>query len=336
MSKRVLIIQTAFLGDVILTLPMVQVLKKQNPDWSIDFLCIPATSILFKHNPLINKLIVYDKRGSDSFSRIKQEVKSNYDIVISPHRSARSSLISYFSKAKKRITFDKSSLSFLYSDKVKYLTGIHEIQRNLSLLKPLGITEESIVKPELYLSHDEENRVDKLLNDENINSGVDLIALAPGTVWYTKKYPVENFAKVLNLLKNTNSKVFLIGGEADKELGDYLVTNSNNENIINTIGKLNVLESAELIRRCRVLLTNDSAPLHLANSVGTKVVSLFGATIPQFGFFPYGKDDIILETEGLKCRPCSIHGGDKCPIGTFICMYNIKEQTVYELLIPKT
>lgn len=336
MSKKVLIIQTAFLGDVILTLPIVQVLKKENPDWQINFLCIPATEILFKHNPLVDKLIVYDKRGGDSFRRIKKEVKNNYDIVISSHRSMRSSLIAFFSKAKTRITFDKTSQSFLYTDKVKYVTGIHEIQRNLSLLKPLGIEEENTIKPELYLSSEEVNAIDKLFSNENIKREDDLIALAPGSVWFTKRYPKEKFAEVLKLLNNTNSKIFLIGGEADRELGDFLISNSSNKNIVNTIGKLNVLESAELIRRCRVLLTNDSAPLHIANSVGTKIVSLFGATVPLFGFFPYGKDDVILETEGLKCRPCSIHGGDKCPIGTFICMHNIKEQTVYELLIQKS
>ncbi|MBP9095616.1 MAG: glycosyltransferase family 9 protein [Ignavibacteria bacterium] len=336
MTKRVLIIQTAFLGDAILTLPMVQVLKEKNPDWQINFLCIPATSILFKHNPLINKLIVYNKRGGDSFTRIKKEVKNNYDIVISPHRSSRSSIIAYFSKAKKRITFGKSSLSFLYTDKVKYITEVHEIQRNLSLLSPLGIKEDNIVKPELYLSSEEENKINELFAAEKITDTDDLIALAPGSVWFTKRYPKEKFSEVLNLLTNTNSIIFLIGGDADKELGEYLISNSDNKNIINTIGKLNVLESAELIRRCRVLLTNDSAPLHIANSVETKVISLFGATVPQFGFFPYGKDDVILETEGLVCRPCSIHGGKSCPIGTFICMNNIKEQSVYELLIPKT
>ena len=197
MTKRVLIIQTAFLGDAILTLPLVQVLKQKNPGWQIDFLCIPATSILFKHNPLINKLIVYNKRGGDSFTRIKKEVKNNYDIVISPHRSSRSSLIAYFSKSQKRITFDKSSLSFLYTDKVKYITEVHEIQRNLSLLSPLGIKEDNIVKPELYLSSEEENKINELFAAEKITDTDDLIALAPGSVWFTKRYPKEKFSEVL-------------------------------------------------------------------------------------------------------------------------------------------
>ncbi len=335
MSKKVLIIQTAFLGDVILTLPILQVLKEKNPDWQIDFLCIPSTAVLFKHNPLVNKLIIYNKRGGDSFSGIKKEIKGRYDIVISPHRSARSGLLAYFSKAKKRITFDKTSFNFLYTDKVKYVQGIHEIQRNLKLLKPLGIDENNIIKPELFLDIDERSRITNLFTDEKINPVDDLIALAPGSVWFTKKYPKEKFAELLRLLINTNSKIFLIGGEADTKLGEFLISNSQNKNIINTIGKLNVLESAELVKRCRVLLTNDSAPLHIANSVGTKVLSLFGATVPVFGFFPYGKDDVILETKGLVCRPCSIHGGKSCPIGTFICMHNIKEQTVYDLLTSK-
>jgi len=331
--KKILIIQTAFLGDVILTLPMVQVLKKEYPDCAIDFLCIPSTEILFKHNTLINKLIVYDKRGDDSFGRVKSEIKNNnYDVVISPHRSARSALITYFSKAKKRISFDKSSLKFLYNNKIPYVAGIHEIQRNLSLLKPLGINEDRIIKPELFLSDEEKNKVDSIFKEENL-SDEKLIALAPGSVWFTKRYPKEKFVKVLNLLSKDNTKVFLIGGKDDIELGEYLMSSSQNKNIMNTIGKLNVLESAELIKRCEVLITNDSAPLHIANSVGTKVISMFGATVPRFGFFPYGEHDVILETEGLKCRPCAIHGGNKCPIGTFICMNNIPEEKIYQLAI---
>ncbi len=334
MSKRILIIQTAFLGDVILTLPLVQVLKQNLHDSKIDFLCIPSTAVLFKHNPLISKLIIYNKRGGDSFRRIKKEVKHKYDIVISPHRSVRSSLIAYFSKARKRISFDKSSFNFFFTDKVRYVSGIHEIQRNLSLLRPLGIDESNIVKPELFLDIDERSKIANMFTDEKINKSDDLVAIAPGSVWFTKRYPKEKFAELLNLLKNTNSKIFLIGGEADSELGKFLISNYENKNIINTIGKLSILESAELIQRCRVLLTNDSAPLHIANSVGTKVISLFGATIPQFGFFPYGENDIILETEGLACRPCTIHGGKTCPINTFICMHNIKEQTIYDIIAP--
>lgn len=334
MGKRILIIQTAFLGDVILTLPLVQMLKKHLPDPQIDFLCIPSVKDLFRHNPLINKLIVYDKRGDDTFGRIKNEIKGNYDIVISPHRSARSSLLAFASKAKQRITFTKSSFTFLYTDKVKYETGIHEIQRNLSLLSPLGIDEKEIIKPELFIGNEERKRAQEILNEYNVSENA--IALAPGSVWFTKRYPKEKFGRLLELLMQTNEKVFLIGGESDRELGDFLISCSQNENVINTAGKLNILESAELIRRCRLLITNDSAPLHLANAVGTKVVSLWGATIPQFGFFPYGENDVIIETEGLKCRPCSIHGGDKCPIGTFVCMRNISEEKIYEIVVPKT
>ncbi|MBS1515713.1 MAG: glycosyltransferase family 9 protein [Bacteroidetes bacterium] len=334
MNKRILIIQTAFLGDVILTLPLVQVLKKHLPDSHIDFLCIPSVKDLFKHNPLINKLIVYDKRGEDTFGRIKNEIKGNYDVVISPHRSARSALLAFSTKAKQRITFNKSSLIFLYTNKVKYETGIHEIQRNISLLNPLGIDEKEIIKPELFIGDEERKVADNLFNEYSISNSA--IALAPGSVWFTKRYPKEKFGRLLELLKQTNEKVFLIGGESDRELGDFLISYSQNENVINTAGKLNVLESAELIRRCRLLITNDSAPLHLANSVGTKVVSLWGATIPQFGFFPYGENDIIIETEGLKCRPCSIHGGDKCPIGTFDCMRSISEEKICEIVVQKT
>ena len=123
-------------------------------------------------------------------------------------------------------------------------------------------------------------------------------------------------------------KVVLIGGAKDIELKNYFDKN-NHEGVTNLIGKLSLLESAELLKRCTLLLTNDSAPLHIANSMGTLTIALFGATIPQYGFYPYGERDFIFETNGLKCRPCSIHGGDKCPVKTFDCMNNIDELKVY-------
>ena len=100
--------------------------------------------------------------------------------------------------------------------------------------------------------------------------------------------------------------------------------------MINVTGTLTITESAELIRRASLLITNDSAPLHIANAVGTDVIAIFGATVPSFGFYPYGKNDFVFETNGLKCRPCSIHGGNKCPVNTFECMNAISEKDIYD------
>lgn len=336
MSERILIIQTAFLGDVILSLPMLQILKKNFPSSKIDFLCIPATSQLLNNNPYVNEVIVYDKRNSGVkgiITLIRKLKSKKYDLLISPHRSFRTALISKLTSARKSISFDKSSLSFLYDERVKYENNLHEIQRNLKLLQPAGISENNIVKPELFPGKEESAVVNKYLSDANIKDSDRFICIAPGSVWFTKRFPKEKFVKLCDLIKDQNIKIVLTGGESDRDLCEYILNSSLNKNIINAAGKLSVLESGELIRRSSLIISNDSAPLHIANSVGTKVIAIFGATIPGFGFYPYGEKDIIVETNGLKCRPCSIHGGDECPVKTFICMHEIDEKRIFESVL---
>lgn len=332
-NSKFLIIQTAFLGDVILTLPVIQELKKKYPESEIDFLCIPETSEILKNNPLVSEIITYDKRNSGVnglWGLIKKLKNKNYDFLISPHRSFRSSLISKLSNATKTISFDNSSLNFFYDEKINYSKEIHEIRRDLSLLNSFGIKSNKIIKPDLFISVQDKRKIDSLFYEHRLKEDEKFIAIAPGSVWLTKRFPEEKFAKLCDLLVNLNTKIILIGGKKDKVFSDFIQNNSKNRNIINVTGNFSVMESAELIKRAAVLITNDSAPLHIANAVETSVVAIFGATVPSFGFYPFGKDDIVIETKGLNCRPCAIHGGKKCPIGTFVCMKNIDEQKILE------
>jgi heptosyltransferase-2 len=324
---KILIIQTAFIGDVILTLPVAQVLKREKPDTIIDFLCIPSTAELLNNNPFINEVIIYNKRkaGLKGLYIIAKKIRNkNYDVIISPHRSFRSSLIAFLSGCKKTISFDKSDMSSMYKQTVEYVTGIHEIQRNLNLLEPLGIIENKIIKPELFPSDKDKSDIDSLLQEKGIIEK-EYVCIAPGSIWFTKRYPEEKYLKLIETLSRKGIPVFIIGGKDDEKLGGYL---SVHENVFNLAGKLSLLGSTELIKKAKLLVTNDSAPLHIANAVGTDVIAIFGATIPGFGFYPYGMNDVIFETNGLVCRPCSIHGGNKCPIGTFECMLRIEEENI--------
>ncbi|MFZ1321353.1 MAG: lipopolysaccharide heptosyltransferase II [Ignavibacteria bacterium] len=336
--KKILIIQTAFLGDVILTIPLIQEIKKKYPDSIIDFLCIPSTSDLLKNNPAIRELIPYDKRNT-GFRGLVEIIKKirgeSYDHLISPHRSFRSALISYFSKSGMTISFDKSAFSFLYDEKINYETGIHEIQRNLKLLSPLGIKVNNIVRPELFINIQEKRKIDSIFYEYRIRENEKILTIAPGTIWFTKRFPEEKFIKLCNLLTEINSRIFIIGSKEDKTISDFIVNNSKFRNFINLAGTLSVMESAELIKRSELLVSNDSAPMHIANSVETDVCAIFGATVPEFGFFPYGKRDTIFQINDLKCRPCSIHGGNKCPIKTFVCMYNLDEKDIADYLIKR-
>lgn len=337
MNKKILIIQTAFIGDVILTIPLVNVLKKNLNDSEIDFLCIPKTRELLENNPNISEIIIYDKHnenGIGGFKNISNVIKkNNYDIIISPHRSFRSSFLAFFSGSKLTIGFNTSSLSILYKKTVNFIINIHEIQRNLKLLGPLGIVENSIIKPDFYFSGEKVKKIDKILSENKIRETDKFILAAPGSIWYTKRFPYKKFSNVFNLLKEYDLKICLIGSNDDIDLCNSIISISENKNVLNFSGKLSLLETVELISRSNLILTNDSAPLHMANAVGTKVIALFGATIPGFGFYPYGEKDRIIEINGLKCRPCRIHGGNKCPIRTFDCMNLISENDVMESIV---
>jgi heptosyltransferase-2 len=157
-----------------------------------------------------------------------------------------------------------------------------------------------------------------------------LIAIAPGTAWNTKRWPREHFARLAQMLSDAGDRVVLIGGPEDAPLCREIAGAAGRAGVVDASGAFSVLGSAELIRRSALLVCNDSAPLHLAGAVGTPVLAIFGATTPAFGFGPIGPRDRVLETEGLACRPCSIHGGDRCPIGTFECMVRITPAMAFE------
>jgi heptosyltransferase II len=331
---RILIIQTAFLGDVILTLPLIQVLKREFLESKIDYLCIPKSKDILLNNPYIDNVMLYDKHGEcnglKGLNKVIGEVKNNkYDLVISVQRFLRSTLIAKRSGAMRTISYNTSALSFLYSDKVEYKQK-HEILRVLDLLAPLGIKNLPLMKPELFPSNEDKNEVDKIFKGLGVSEKKDIISIAPGSVWFTKRFPKDKFVNLLNMMRTTKAKIVLIGGKDDVALCEYIISKTTHNEVYSFAGKLSILQSAELIKKCALLITNDSAPLHLANAMSTKVIAIFGSTTKDFGFYPIGENDKIFEISGLKCRPCSNHGRQECPIHTFGCMYNISEKDIYE------
>ncbi len=333
--KRILVFQTAFLGDVILTLPMIQLLHIKFPDALLDVVTTPIASELLANHPSISTVISYDKRKSQKgiagiLSLVNQLRKNHYDVAIVPHRSFRSAIVVGLSGIKDRISFSTSSGSLLYNHIIRYEKSQHEIERNLSLIASLDITVQQKEFPSLYPSSADSIAIDKFLFDEEIIEHHSMIAIAPGSVWKTKRWLLERFSELSLMLANDGFEVVLIGGKEDSELGRAIIETAKHKSIHDATGKFSLLQSAELIRRCKTLVTNDSAPLHIGVAMRTPIVAIFGATVPEFGFGPYGKNDIIVETKNLPCRPCAIHGGNECPIGTFVCMKNIDATVVAE------
>jgi heptosyltransferase-2 len=331
--RNALIVQTAFLGDVILTLPLVQVLKRSFPSTGIDIVVTPQAAKLLQNHPALRAVLEFDKRGKDSgigglMSKVSQIRKGKYELAVVPHRSLRSALLVRLGNIPLRIGFHTSAGKILFNEVVRYEKSLHEVERNLRLLGPLGIEEKGAEYPELYPADDDRRAVNDFLKLAGIKDRTKLIAVAPGTVWNTKRWLKERFVELSRKLVEAGWGVVLIGGRSDVSLCDGIVHDISLPGVFSTAGELTLLQCAELIRRCQALVCNDSAPMHLAVAVRTPVVAVFGATVPEFGFAPYGKYDTVVETKGLACRPCSIHGGERCPISTFECMVKISADEV--------
>jgi heptosyltransferase-2 len=330
---RVLVIQTAFIGDVILTLPMIQALKRHKPEAMIDFLTIPRSAPVLTNHPAINTIILYDKKGKDRglFSLISQGLvlRKTYDIALVPHRSIRSAMLALLAGIPKRIGFDTSDGRLLFTHQIKYRFDDHEIERNLSLLTPLQIEEGDIVLPDIYPSKSDQIKAEHITTQIHppLNK---IVAFAPGSIWATKRWTKEGFSSLASMLIEAGVGVILLGGSEDRGLCEEIRLSSASSSILSTAGELSLTESAALLGTCSLLITNDSAPLHLGVAMRTPVIAIFGATVPEFGFSPVGLFDSVIEIDGLECRPCGIHGGDSCPIGTFVCMKNIPAELVFQ------
>ncbi len=335
---RILVFQTAFLGDVILTLPLVQVLHRELPHVKVDFLTTPKAASTLRNHPAIHSVIEYDKRGDQrglgGMFSISRSIKTHrYDIALVPHRSLRSAVVTVLSRIPVRIGFDMSAGRFLFTDLVRYEKHVHEIERNLLFLKELNVTLKDKELPSLYPSAEDVIAVDGFFSEKRIDAKDKLIAIAPGSVWNTKRWLSERFADLVEKISDAGMKVVLVGGKEDESLCKGIIAEAQRKEVYFSAGRFSILQSAELLRRCKALVSNDSAPMHLAVAMRTPVIAVFGATVPSFGFAPYGAKDVVVQTEGLPCRPCSIHGGDKCPIGTFECMVKISAETVFEKVI---
>ncbi|WP_418964208.1 glycosyltransferase family 9 protein [Cetobacterium sp.] len=326
---KILIIHTAFIGDIVLSTPLLKRVKEMYPEAKITYVTTPVGATILRNNPHITEIIEYDKRGNHSGikgllalgRRLRYE---NFNMVLTPHRYLRSSILSWLTRSPKRIGYDIASGALLFTDKIKYDKTKHEVEKLLSFLGDVPKNPRENYPIELYPSKKEKEAVDKIWEDNSLSSE-KVIAIAPGSKWFTKKWPLEYFNKVIELLVKDGIKVIVIGGK------DELFLNVvNHKNIIDLRGKTTLLELAEVLKRVKVVLTNDSSPIHIASAfANTKIIAIFGPTVKEFGFFPWSENSKVLEVNGLTCRPCAIHGGDKCPKGHFKCMLEIKPEQLY-------
>jgi len=328
MKEKILVIQTAFIGDAILTLPMLQKLREEYPDSELDVISNPITSEIFSSSPVINNVIVLDKRGEHKsvFSLVKFARKlkeKNYTKLYSPHRSFRTSLIVLFSGIKNSYGFDNSSLSHVYKNIIKYDFNGHEVKRNLDLISSNNSNGWEIL-PDIIITSEQQKKVNDFLIQNSLNNA---IAVAPGSVWNTKKYSPEYFEKIIDYLTTKFYKIILIGSAKDEIICKSLASRFE-ENVISVAGKFSIIESIQMLKNVKLLISNDSAPTHMGVCANIPVLTLFCSTSPAFGFYPYNEKSGYLSFDDLSCKPCGVHGYDECPIGTFKCGNELYPQTV--------
>lgn len=310
-----LVVQTAFLGDVVLTTPLLEALAQRHGP--VDVVTTPAAAPLVETHPAVRRVIPYDKRGRDrglrGLVRLAGRLRAaRYDVAYLPHRSLRSAALTWLARIPKRVGF-RDGWPLLYTDVRPRASAGHEIDRLLALAEsaPRG------ARPSLELTSGDRRAAERFLHAHGI--GEPYVALAPGSIWGTKRWP---YYRELAERLAPRAAIVLVGGPEDVGLAEEIAAAvaGSGGRAASACGMLTLRESAEVIRRAAVLVTNDSAPLHLAQAVRTPTVAIFGSTVPAFGFGPQGPLDRVIEVAGLMCRPCSAHGPAACPLGHHRCM----------------
>ena len=316
---NILIIHTAFIGDIVLSTALISKVKEKYPDSDIYYLTTPLGKEILKNNPKIKEIIVYDKRGKDKgfgafISFVRKIRKLKIDVCLTPHRYLRSSILSLLSGASIRVGYDIASLSFVYNKKIKYDKTKHEVEKLLSFVDDSPKRFEL----EMYPSEKDKIKIDTIL--KNFFQNKKIILIAPGSKWFTKRWPEEYFKTLIqNLVKRNDLLIVITGGKEEKEIELNL-----DSKVLDLRGEISLLELAELIKRAILVVSNDSAPIHITSAFpDTRIVGIFGPTVKEFGFFPWSKNSKVFEIKGLYCRPCAIHGGNSCPEKHFRCMREI-------------
>lgn len=329
-----LFIQTAFIGDAVLVSALLEKWHAQHPQDELFLLVRKGNEAIYDEHPFLKNCLTWNKKEGkyrSLWKLLKRIRKEQFDVVVNPHRFASSGFLTAFSGARHKMGFDKNPLSFLFSGRYPHVLGTkkskryqHEIDRNQALIS--SFTEGNAAQPQLYPLKKHEEEASAFAQEA-------FFCIAPASVWATKAYPKEHWVELLAKLKDF--PVVVLGGPSDRELAEEIIHQSEHPLAQNACGQLSFLGSAALMKRAKMNLVNDSAPLHLASSVNAPVCAIYCSTIPQFGFGPTRPEALIVEVEEkekLACRPCGLHGHKACPKQHFNCAHQIDQQRLVEIV----
>ncbi|MBI2966908.1 MAG: glycosyltransferase family 9 protein [Bacteroidetes bacterium] len=319
-----LIIQTASIGDVILATGVAEKIHSFFPKADVDFVVRKGCESVLENHPFVRNVLIYDKSQFKALHLRTLTLKirrQKYDCVVNIHRYGSSAIMTALSSAKYKTGFNKSPLWFLYDKVVKHSIGdgTHEVVRNAKLIE--DISNNGVVFPKLYPSDSDFRTVSKYKER-------DYVCIAPASKWFTKQFTKEKWIELIKRI-HPSDYIYLIGGIEDVGFCEDIHLSAGRNHISNLAGNLTFLQTAALMKDARMNYVNDSAPLHIASAMNAPVTAIFISTVPEFGFYPLSDITSIVQThQKLECRPCGLHGHNKCPKGHFQCAETIKVESV--------
>ena len=327
--SRVVLVQTGFLGDAVLSSSMLRSLIPQAGESGCGLVVRAEFAELFAGHPAVGRIHPFNKRSPEGLQNLVQELRQgDYQLALLPHRSFRSARAVRRAGIPMRVGFRRSEGSILLTHRVDYQIAQHEVDRNRELLSAAGFSSEpNGGRPWLVVTDEELSQARK-----ESDASRPLVLLAPGSVWATKQWTPQGYARLAVLLQERGGELRLIGSKGEKGLLEDVGRSAGLDPQRIHAGDLSLRELLALVATSAAVVANDSAPVHIAEAVGVPVVAIFGPTVPEFGFAPRGVGSSVVEVSGLACRPCSIHGEQNCPLGTHECMQRITPEMVLERL----
>lgn len=314
--KKFLIIRFSSIGDIVLTSPVVRCLKQQVPDAEIHFLVKDNFLDTVKNNPYIDKVHVF----AHSWELMIEELKTeNYGHIIDLQRNRKSAKVKAALGIKSSTVNKLNIRKYIYTAfKINLLPKIHIVDRYLKTVESFGVKNDG-KGLDYFIAKEEETKKEDIPGSHYAG----YIACVIGAAHATKQWPVHKWTE---FCKQINHPVILLGGPGDKKNGNE-IAEVDNVKIYNACGKFSLNESADLVRKSKLVISNDTGLMHIAAAFKKPIISLWGNTVPSFGMTPYYGDapvsDLIMQVNKLYCRPCSKIGYSKCPLGHFKCMEKI-------------
>ena len=324
--ERLLVAQTGFLGDVVLTTPLLSTLRRELDLESLTVLTTPQAQPLVQDHPAVDNVLVDSKRGDGrGFLGLLQTARrlqrQRFTLAVAPHKSFRTALLLTLAGIPHRVGFHQSPGWFLYHQTAQRDTDRHEVERILCIMRAFGLEPESCDRTP-YIAYHPATRtnVQRFLDEAQIAASDPVFIVCPGSVWYTKRWTTAGYSALVRSLARHYGRVVLCGGPDDVPIAQEIEDQAQVAGLLNLVGQADLQTFMALIDRAQVVISNDSAPMHLAVARQVPVVAIFCATTPSLGYGPYSDNAIIVEKKEVFCRPCRRHGGPSCPRGTEECM----------------